>query len=260
MPKIDLDAVKASILRAIAEYREERLRRLRDLSLDDLVGRKNPYLFRVGHGSGVGALVRSILDARLSSSEETRFGNLLKQIAEEVCKKALGGRRKVTKKRKSFNLVFTGDDNRFYFVSVRSGPNWGNASSLDKMRQDFRTLGMDMESEGMEPDSVMFVEGCYYGAANEDCDGYRRVCGQAFWSLISGGNEEMYRYLITLLGCGAEEHEKAFRAAYEEKLEELTKSFRKMYGRTDDAVDWDLWIRRVSGRRGPPPSPPSPGA
>lgn len=57
------------------------------LSLADILSRKNPYLLKAKNIASPDELVRSIVDAFLSSQEETMFGNKLEKFAIYVSKK-----------------------------------------------------------------------------------------------------------------------------------------------------------------------------
>lgn len=50
-----------------------------------MLKRKNPYLFRVKHITTAGDFIKTILDAHLSSQEETLFGGFLEGLAIYVC-------------------------------------------------------------------------------------------------------------------------------------------------------------------------------
>ena len=68
----------------IAPFYETRLNNLRQLKLLSVLKRKNPYLFKAKNIQVAGELVTGILDAYLSSQEETMFGNLLEGFAIHI--------------------------------------------------------------------------------------------------------------------------------------------------------------------------------
>jgi hypothetical protein len=55
----------------IAEFHVKRIEKLKSLQLKKVLKRKNPYLFRAKNIVEFETLVRSILEAHLSSQEET---------------------------------------------------------------------------------------------------------------------------------------------------------------------------------------------
>ena len=81
MPKLNLKQVEKFISKNIGSFHENRLLKLQKLKLKDILKRKNPYLFKCKNVLVAGDLVKPILDAYLSSQEETIFGDFLEKIA-----------------------------------------------------------------------------------------------------------------------------------------------------------------------------------
>lgn len=88
-PKEIRDYVAANI----SGFHQTRLARLEDLKLKLILDRKNPYLFRAKNILTAEALVRVLLDAHLSSQEETLFGDFLEALAIHINAKAFGGKK-----------------------------------------------------------------------------------------------------------------------------------------------------------------------
>ncbi len=65
----------------IKPFYQVRLDRLNELKLNDVLKRKNPYLFKAKNITTVQDLVTEILQAHISSQEETVFGNYLEDLA-----------------------------------------------------------------------------------------------------------------------------------------------------------------------------------
>ncbi len=65
----------------IAPFYNVRLEGLRSLKLAAILKRKIPYLFKAKNIELAGDFVKGIVDAFLSSQEETVFGNLLEGFA-----------------------------------------------------------------------------------------------------------------------------------------------------------------------------------
>ena len=63
----------------------KRLESLAGLKLEKVLARKNPYLFKAKYIESAGDLVKQLLDAHLSSQEETVFGDFLEVLAVYVC-------------------------------------------------------------------------------------------------------------------------------------------------------------------------------
>ena len=98
------------------------------LKLQDIIKRKNPYLFKAKAVASAPDMVRVLLEAHLSSQEETIFGDFLETLACFVCGKVYSGVKPATH---GIDLDFTRAGQR-YLVSVKSGPNWANSSQKKK--------------------------------------------------------------------------------------------------------------------------------
>lgn len=67
----------------IGVFHDKRLKSLEKLKLDKILKRKNPYLFKAKNILTAQDLVKVILDAYLSSQEETIFGEFGKDFCDE---------------------------------------------------------------------------------------------------------------------------------------------------------------------------------
>ena len=111
----------------IQDFHQRRLDKLQELRLTNVVTRKNPYLFKTKNISTVPEFVKNILDAHLSSQEETIFGKFLEGLAVFISSQVYGGRKSAAE---GIDLEFEKDSIR-YIVSIKSGPNWGNSSQVN---------------------------------------------------------------------------------------------------------------------------------
>ncbi len=229
----------------LGEFQEEkRIRKLQALKLRDLTSRKNPYLFRVKGMETGEQIVRSFLDAALSSSEETTFGDWMERLAIAVAEQAFGGRKSTAT---GIDLELDRDGFR-YLVTIKSGPNWGNSSQISKMLDNFRKAERVLRTSGHK-EPVRFVNGCIYGKDRHPYKekGYWKYCGQAFWEFISG-SESLYRDLVEPLGQEAARWNKLFEEEYARKVNVLTREFLDAYCDEDGRVDWDKLLEHVSGK------------
>jgi len=176
-------------------------------------------------------LVKQLLDAHLSSQEETVFGDFLESLAIYVCQKTYGGRKSATE---GIDLEFDRNDAR-YIVSIKSGPNWGNSSQIKKMRDYFRQARKIIGNK----QHLIAVNGCCYGRDNKPEKGdYQKLCGQPFWSLISG-NDSMYQDIVEPLGHRAKERNEEFGKEYAKVANRFTSEFLRDYCTEDHAIDWE---------------------
>lgn len=237
-----LTDIRQYVQEHIGKFHEARLNSLRNLELEQILRRKNPHLFRAKNILVASDLVRSLLDVHLSSQEETMFGEFLEGLAIHICKRTFNGKKS---ERPSIDLEFqTG--NEYYLVSIKSGPNWGNADQIRKMRENFQAAIAEIRQS--QPELQIFaVNGCCYGQDTGNKGDYQKLCGQAFWSFISGGVEELYTQIIEPLGFEAKERNEAFHRAYATIVNQFTQRFIEKFC-NDGEINWELLVTFNSAR------------
>lgn len=259
MQRLDYDALhRFATTHVVEPYYAGQKAALLSLTLTKgkgLLRRKNPYLFRTKNIQTSGEFVKYALDAFLSSSEETMFGNFLEGLAIHICGQAYHGYKAPTREMPSVDLVFTREDN-CYVVGIKSGPNWGNADQLRAMARNFKAAKALLRERG-EKQPIIGVNGCMYGIDDlpwkpnlEDPElSYYKFCGQRFWAFISE-DEELYLKLIQPLGEEAKQRNAEFVKLYTAKINELTAEFSAHFLDEDHQIDWDKLIRLVSASQG----------
>jgi hypothetical protein len=243
----------SDLLKHISEYisknidplfHDKRRSKLDEVTLDLILRRKNPYLFRSKNILEAHKLVQAVLDAALSSGEETIFGNFMENVACEVCKHVYGGQKSSTV---GMDLEFTKDSIR-YLVSIKSGPSWGNASQQAKMKSDFVAAQKSLRTSGGYKGNIQCVEGCCYGIDDKPEKGtHLKLCGQRFWEFISG-DEKLYQDIIEPLGKIAQKKTEIFEQQYAQKLNLLAQEFSENYC-VKGIIDWDKLVKHNSGKR-----------
>lgn len=225
-------------------HEEKRLKKLRELKLSDLTSRKNPYLFKVKGLNIAGDIVKGFMEAAISSSEETHFGNWMEQLAIAVAQKAKGGKKSSTK---GIDLELEENGIR-YLITIKSGPNWGNSSQIEKMIDNFRKAEKTLKTSG-HVQQIEFINGCIYGKEKEPYkqQGYYKYCGHAFWHFISG-SETLYLDLIEPLGMQSEQYNRQFKSEFEAKLNLLTQEFLQEFCTADGRVDWEKLLKDTCGK------------
>jgi hypothetical protein len=248
MNDLNLPLVKTYIETNIwPRFHQKKLEKIEDISLNDIIKRKNPYLFKAKNTQSANDFIKSVLDASLSSGEETTFGNFMEEIAISVCEQVFGGRKSAVK---GLDLEFEDKDHK-YLVSIKSGPNWGNSGQIRQMLTNFNSAKKVLQtSGGSRHQSFVFVEGCCYGSdANPNKGTHFKYCGLEFWSLLSGGNETLYKDIIEPIGHKAKEHNDDIVKAATAKLNVLTAEFINRFCDSQGEVKWDDLIEFNSGRR-----------
>ena len=162
----------------------------------------------------------------------------MEELAIFVCEQVFGGKKSSAE---GIDLEFERNETK-YIVSIKSGPNWGNSSQIKKMRDNFskakRILGTNVYSQI----NIVAVNGCCYGRDNRPDKGdYFKLCGQQFWSFISG-NDSLYTEIIEPLGHKAKEKNEQFLIEYCKVVNKFTGEF------IQDFCDWEgqiLWEKIV---------------
>jgi len=212
--------------------------------LKEVLGRKNPYLFKAKDIATAPDLVKLILDAHLSSQEEGIFGGFLEELAIFICNKIYGGHKSSAE---GIDLEFD-KNNVKYIVTIKSGPNWGNSRQISKMLDDFRKAKKVLRTNA-KTTNIIAVNGCCYGIDdNPDKGDYIKLCGQRFWAFISG-DEHLYTKIIEPLGYRAKEKNDQFLQEYGRVINKFTLEFGKNYCSRDGDILWDKLVKFNSGKK-----------
>lgn len=239
-----LEKVRKYVVENIGDFHEARLSALDGLNLKRVLSRKNPYLFRAKNLISANDIVKNILDSYLSSSEETIFGDWLEGLAIFISGEMFGGRKSSAQ---GIDLEFE-RDGIHYLVSIKSGPNWCNDAQKRKMVNDFVTATRVLHTSKSKL-HVMAVNGCCYGRdSRPDKGSYLKLCGQDFWTFISG-DENLYLEIIEPLSAKAKERNEEFARKYVCKLNLFVKEFLFQYALEDGSVDWRKFVAMNSGRK-----------
>jgi hypothetical protein len=244
MPPIELAKIQQYIEERIGpDFHDKKIEKLNKLTIETILKRKNPYLFKAKGAVTANNLIESVLDATVSSGEETVFGNFLEQLAIHVCEQTYSGKKSSAT---GLDLEFSADD-KHYIVTIKSGPNWGNSDQIKKMQANFTKAKKTLRtSGGSRSTEIVAIEGCCYGKDDAPDKGeYQKLCGQRFWRLISG-RPELYRELIQPLGLRAIERNEQILELRARKLNSFTKSFLDKFCEKG-AIDWDKLVRYNSG-------------
>lgn len=228
----------------IAGFHDARLAALQKVELKEILKKKNPYLFKAKNIQTCEELIRVLLDAFLSSQEETIFGEFLEKLAIFVCGKTRSG----------YKSGITGVDleidegNTRYIVAIKSGPKWSNKSSLSAMKEDFKKAKKTLRTQNSGI-NVIAVNGCCYGRDTKPDKGdYFKYCGQEFWTFISG-DENFYLEIIEPLGHKAKQKNEAFQNEYAKLINRMTIDFSSKYCTTDGEIDWEAIVRLNSQKK-----------
>lgn len=233
MNPLDIQKVVKYVEDNIAAFHIKRIENINKLKLSQVLKRKNPYLFKAKYMQTSEQIIRGIVDAHISSNEETIFGNWLEGLAIFINNEVYGGYKSgIT----GIDLEFNKDNIR-YIVTIKSGSNWGNSSQIKKMLSDFKTAKKILRTSNSQI-NVVAINGCCYGIdRNPDKGEYFKYCGQEFWHFISG-EENLYIELIEPLGYKAREKNDDFMLSYTQMINKFTREFSNSFCKKNGDIDW----------------------
>jgi Type II restriction endonuclease EcoO109I len=242
MAKLTEREIVEYIEQHIDSFHSRRLESLTKLKLRNVITRKNPYLFRAKNVVSGPDLVRSFLDAYLSSQEEGIFGTFLEGLARFICERVYSGHKSAAE---GIDLEFT-KKGVTYIVAIKSGPNWGNASQIRRMVDNFRKAKRILQTN-IGRRNVVAVNGCGYGKTRvADQGDYLKLCGQDFWEFISG-NRTLYIDIIEPLGHRAKERNEAFQSEYAKVITRFTGEFISDFCNPDGGIIFEKVLKFNSG-------------
>ena len=242
MKKLNIKDVTQYVEQNIGTFHKKRIESLNDLKLSKVLKRKNPYLFKAKYVLTAEQIIKGLVDAHISSNEETIFGDWLEGLAIFINGKVFDGRKSgIT----GLDLEFDKDNTR-YIVTIKSGPNWGNSGQIAKMIADFKTAKRTLRTSNSQL-NIVAVNGCCYGKDNQPDKGdYFKYCGQMFWDFISG-SPNLYIDIIEPLGHKAKEKNDDFIKSYSQMINVFTKEFANDFCKDDGSIDWEKLVKLNSG-------------
>ena len=237
MQLLNLQDIYKYVEENIGIFHNKRLNSLEKLKLDKILKRKNPYLFKAKNILTAQDIVKVILDAYLSSQEETIFGEFLEGLSIFINEKVYSGRKSAAE---GIDLEFENEDIK-YIVSIKSGPNWGNSSQIKKMKDNFRKAKRILGTNTSKI-NIVAVNGCCYGRDNKpEKDEYLKLCGERFWYFISG-NRQFYTDIFEPLGHQAKQKNEDFTFAYSNLINKFTIEFGKDFCDENGAINWKKFV------------------
>lgn len=226
----------------IQSFHKKRVENLHGLTLDKLVKKKNPYLFRAKDINLASDFVAALLGAHLSSGEESSFGGFLEDLALFVAEITCDGKKSSSA---GIDIDLTKDGVR-YLIAVKSGNNWGNSSQYKALKSDFRDA-VKVLKQSKRIGEIQPTLGISYGKMATKNNGlYLKVSGQSFWHLISD-DPELYTDIVEPLGYEAEEHNKKFVEEIGNTTNRMVREFtNKFCDEITGKIEWPKLVRFVS--------------
>ncbi|NCU33171.1 MAG: cytosolic protein [Candidatus Moranbacteria bacterium] len=238
MKTLDLKDVRDYVENNISVFHDKRIQSLDKLKLTKVLQRKNPYLFKAKYMLTAEQIIKGLVDAHISSSEEGIFGDWLEGLAIFINQKVYDGKKSGIV---GIDLEFEKDDIRF-IVNIKSGPNWGNSSQVAKMITDFKRAKKTLRTSNSNL-NIVAVNGCCYGRDNNPDKGdYFKYCGQMFWEFISY-NPSLYIEIIEPLGHKAKEKTDFYTKSYYQMINKFTRDFTIQFCKDSGEINWEKLVR-----------------
>ncbi len=243
MTELNLSDVQSHVSSHIREFHQAKLAVLDQLNFKDILGRKNPYLFRAKNMLTSGQIVSSCIEDHISLIEEALFDDWLKELALFVNSKVYGGWKS---RLASIDLEF--DEAGIHnIVAIRSWSNGEEPSQLAKMKEEFAAARHSLLASNSRL-QINAINGCCYGRdRNPDKGDYFKYCGQSFWQLISG-NEDLYLNIIEPLGFEAKKNNDEYMELLAQVINQFTREFSDSFCKENGKIAWDKLVKFNSGK------------
>lgn len=238
MNPLNLNDVTRYVEQNIGTFHQKRILSIDNLQLESVLKRKNPYLFKAKNVLTAEQIIKTLVDAHISSNEETIFGDWLEGLAIFINSQVFGGWKSgIT----GVDLEFDNEGFR-NIVNIKSGPNWGNSSQIRKMKDDFITAKKALRTSNSNV-VIRAINGCCYGRDRKPDKGdYFKYCGEKFWTFISG-DKELFLEIIEPLGHKAKERNDEFLISYSQMINKLTRNFANNFCKENGDIDWEKIVR-----------------
>lgn len=238
-----IEKIRQYVSEHIADFHNERIKKLDELELVNLLKKKNPYLYKAKDLNTPGAIVDSIASAFISSAEETMFGTWLEKLAIFIAGQVYGAAKSTSE---GIDLEMD-KDGIHYVVSIKSGPNWSNSSSMKEQIANFMKASRVYRTSGNKLPFAA-IEGCCYGKVHSEKNSHTKICGQEFWEFISGSST-LYTDIIEPLGTDATAKNEEYKKKYDQKITLFTCEFSKEYCDGQGNINWNKIVEMNSRKR-----------
>ncbi len=191
-------------------------------------------------------MVASLLQAYMSSSDETIFGDA---FFEAVALGVSGGQ---PSSGDGLDIdIETAEE--FIVVAVKSGAKWGNAQSRARLKDNINGARHRFGTRRSSKRFVALLGQCYGREVSEPTPAkpYLTLSGQAFWEYITG-DSDFYLKLTDALGNAPVMQRARYRLAFDNAVARFTSEFAEHFCTDRGEIDWDKITKFNSGIRAHP--------
>jgi len=242
-PVIDPKKLESLIEKCLDDFYQRRFDNLKKLKLAKVLLRKNPYLFKALGMEKASEIVEKLLEAFISSSDETIFGDA---YFEKIARDLPGIQ---VSDAKGVDLIIH-DKRVVHAYAVKSGPNPYNASQKERQNTEFKELKSRLMKLQKQFDPVLAYA---YGRKVRPSGGkyiYRETAGEEFWKELTG-DEGFYLKLIRLMKDVPLKRKDEYKSIWDRAVNRFTREFAVNFCLPDGGIDWEKLTRFVSGKTPP---------
>lgn len=236
---ITQDKLEHKVGELLATLYSKRFAALQALKLGDLL-KKNPYLYRALGLNRPADFIEQLLIARISSSDETIFGNdFFEPLAVFAAQQAQPDAHVVVGAGAGQDIAIE-TAREYLAISVKSGTNIFNSQSEKGQSAEFNQLQARLKKLGK-----MFrpIIGYGYGRKSEPkkASPVERLAGQQFWQLLTG-EVDFYLRISHAMEAFANDHAAAFKQALDTKQNALLREFMIDFVEAAGTIRWDAVV------------------
>jgi len=240
--KYDEAEVINAIAVALENFYKSLIEKIDGLDVVKIMKRKNPYLYRAKAMENASDIVNSVLNAFISSSEETIFGNC---FFEPIAIAASGGNKALAEGVDI--MIQDNDSNTIYAFAVKSGTSVFNADSKKRQEQNFMAASKLAQQAKARFEAYI---GYAYGKKKMSDRGapkiYQELAGKKFWEELTG-EEDFYLKIIRFMGTLPEQYVSAYKESYNKAFNRLVREFSNKFCKEDGSIDWEKLVEFNSG-------------
>ncbi len=238
----DEKEVIAAIANGLDNFYKSLIDKTNKLDIKKIMKRKNPYLYRAKAVQNANDIVTSVLDAFVTSSEETIFGNC---FFEPLAIAASGGSKALAEGVDI--MIEKKEENTIYAVAVKSGTSVFNADSKKRQEQNFAAAAKLAKQAKARYEAII---GYGYGKKRMTGKGvpkmYQELAGQEFWAELTG-EDDFYLKIIQFMGELPEKYLEDYQKSYNNAMNRLLKQFTTEFCKDTGEIDWDKLVKFNSG-------------
>lgn len=238
---MNYDDVKIVVNEKLDDFYRRRIEKIKSLKLRQTLSRKNPYLFKAIGVTSSKEIVREILTAYMSSSDEGTFGDSFFESIAKFVSDSSGGA-------EGIDLMKETEDTK-KLIAVKSGTNVFNSSSRKKQVDHFNK---QKKIEANRKDRRLFIDAIVgYGYGRKETptnsEGYREIAGQVFWEELTG-DADFYLKIIDFISDKPKEHLPLYQEAFEEAVSRFADEFEKDFCYSNGEINWEKLVNFNSGK------------